>query len=44
MKMMLRMFGVNEEKVQDASNCKIELKKLVEGRMDKPQKRKIKIR
>lgn len=42
--MVLRVFGIEEDKVHDAKKCKLELKKLGTEKLDKPGKKKLKIR
>ena len=41
---MLRVYGLQDEKMVDAQKCKLELKKLVKGKIQKPTKKKVKIR
>lgn len=44
MKLMLRVYGVEEYKIKDAGECKAEVKKIAFGKLGKPSKKKMKIK
>lgn len=43
-KVMLRLFGVEDESMSDPSKCKQQIKNLVRGTMEKPAKRRVKVK
>ena len=43
-KVMLRLFGVEDQSMNDPSKCKQQVKNLVRGTMEKPTKRRVKVK